>query len=730
MHKRNILSFVVFLLLLAMSATAGAADIASRDEALDRLAAQVIGERSDVGEILGNPELLAGPVEVLAGGLTLRLGSGPGWLFAIRLEAGETAQYLVCFVGEDATVQTRRAKAAPEGLIPVSLGKATAAAAPGAVSSRDEAYRLLLDELLGHSDQGRRIHAAGAKVEAASVAVPTWRGEVTVDGGPGWLFFVDDVPQANWTHPCRYVLVGEDGRLNVEKAHTPPRDMDGFEELTDWPEATAVVPALPAAPANAMDAQRQGTPAANRYAVIISGGYDADNNHVRYWNDCAYFYTTLMANGFLDANIYVIYADGTDPAVDRADDANSPLDLDGDGDADIGYSATTANISLVFDELAGKMGTDDILYIFTTDHGGAEAGYRFPYDTSHVVLWLWGGESITGDRLVAQVLKVTYKALVGIFEQCFSGGIVDRLRGPNRVLMSASRWWELSYSMDTGTYDEFSYYLTQALADRAKGDSNGDGIVTMEEAYLYALAHDSLQSEELDSDYDSSNMGEHPAYFSSPWDLGRKLALTGSETAARPPRYAGYVQTQTNDAYPSLGTAQGWHGDDTVWTLNLPFAFPLGGRKYASAGVSANGILYFNSADLGGANSVDGLKSGRVIAPLWDDLSTGAGGADIYVASTAEHVTVSWVAVTVADTRQVNVSVRLFPDGTFIFYYGAGNLHTSRVAQRDKTIGVSTTRAAHFALRNGASDLGNASALTFVPSGFSLPLPLPLLLLE
>ena len=727
MHQRNILSFIAFLLLLAMSATAGAADIASQTQALDRLAAQVIGERSDVGEILGNPELLAGPVEVLAGGLTLRLGSGPGWLFAIRLEAGETAQYLVCFVGEDATVQTRRAKAAPEGLIPVSLGKAAAAAASGAVSSRDEAYRLLLDELLGHSDQGRRIHAAGAKVETASVAVPTWRGEVTVDGGPGWLFFVDDVPQANWTHPCRYVLVGEDGSLNVEKADTPPEDMGGFTELTAWPEASAVVPALPAAPANAMDAQRQATPAANRYAVIISGGYNAYNNHVRYWNDCAYFYTTLMANGFLDANIYVIYADGTDPAPDRRDGTNSPLDLDGDGDADIGYSATKANISLVFNELDGKIGTDDILYIFTTDHGGNADGNEAPYATPDVVLWLWG-ESITGDELAAEVNKVTAKAVAGIFEQCFSGGLVEKLQAPNRVLMSASRWWELSYSMDTGTYDEFSYYVTQALADRAKGDSNGDGIVTMEEAYLHALANDSVQSEELY--YEGSNLGEHPAYFSSPWDLGRKLALTGSETAARPPRHAGYVQTQTNEAYPSLGTAQGWHGDDTVWTLNLPFAFPLGGRKYVSAGVSANGILYFNSANLGGANSVDGLKSGRVIAPLWDDLSTGAGGADIYVASTAEHVTVSWVAVTVADTRPVNVSVRLFPDGTFIFYYGAGNLHTSRVAQRDKTIGVSTTRAAHFALRNGASDLGNASALTFVPSGFSLPLPLPLLLLE
>jgi hypothetical protein len=38
---------------------------------------------------------------------------------------------------------------------------------------------------------------------------------------PKWAFFVDDAPEANWEHPCRYIFVLENGEI-VEVPETAP----------------------------------------------------------------------------------------------------------------------------------------------------------------------------------------------------------------------------------------------------------------------------------------------------------------------------------------------------------------------------------------------------------------------------------------------------------------------------------------------------------------------------
>jgi hypothetical protein len=725
----------ILLLFLVFPGPAQAADIESYAQARDRLEAQLVGDNHEVLEVLGDPALRTGPIDVTAGAQSLRLGHGPGWLFAVRLNIGKNPLYAVAFVGQDATVDVGQATAAPQGLS--ASPRREAARRTAAVTGRDEAYAVLLADLLGHSAQGRRIYAAAAKVETSSVSVATWMDAVTVSGGPGWLFFVDDVPKANWTHACRYVLVGQDGAVHVQKAKTPPNDMAAFTELTTWPQsdarlsgltAKAAAPtALTAAAVGA--AARQSTPAANRYAVIISGGWNQFNNHIRYWNDCAFFYNTLKQHGFQSDHITVLFADGTDPAVDRSDGVSSPLDFDGDTVPDINYSATRANIATVFSQLGATLGPDDILYIFTTDHGGAQSGNVAPYNTPNVVLYLWG-EIINGDELAAEVNKVTAKAMVGIFEQCFSGGMVEKLAATNRVLMSASRWWELSYAMGPDfTYDEFSYYVTTALADASKGDTNGDGVVTMEEAYLYALARDSYQNEGISG---GDNLGEHPAYRSDPWDLGRTLSLGGIDASARPPILAGYSQFETDEAFPTPdpSAAQGWHADDATWSHALPFPFPLAGTSYSNVSVSSNGLLYFANPSTSGVNTIAGLTASLAIAPHWDNLTTADSGYDIYVTDTGNHVTFVWQARTYVDQRPVNVGLRLYPDGHFTLYYGTGNELTSRVTMRDKTIGVATGAVLHPALRNGVSDLGSALAMDFRKAAYPWAVPAISLLLS
>lgn len=716
---------------------AHAADIDTYAQAYDRLLAQDARASGEGAAVAGDPNLRQGTVSVSAGGRTVPLGEGPGWLFGVSLPlGGGRTLSRAAFVRQDGKTTFLAVEALPEGLTAVETAARTAAATATAVDSREAAVAALTDRLLGHSLQGRRVYVSNEEVEdTATVAL--WRGEVTLAGGPGWLFFVDDKPQANWEHPCRYVLVAKTGEITTASATMPPKDFAAFTELTSWPTASGKATLLASQAVTPRTATKAATDASHRYAVIISGGADRYNNHTRYWKDCSYFFTTLKANGFLQDNIYVLISDGQDPNIDQSDGTSSLWDLNDDKVDDIRYSALKENITTVFNELAGKMTSEDILYIFTTDHGGNNSTTNpAPYANTDVVLWLWNGTSITNAEFAAEVDKVTAKAIVGIFEQCFSGGFAETLKKPGRVLMSASRWWELSYAAASGSldYDEFSYYVTEALADTTKGDSNGDNIVTMEEAYLYALARDSYQAETVT---DTDNDGEHPSYYSNPWDLGRKLALTGWHTEAKAPTYGGYAQYEIGEAFPTGGTPQGWTGTNTSWALALPFAFPFGGATYSTVNVGSNGVLSFGTAVTSGLNSIDGLKAAVAVAPYWDALATPSSGNGISVRSDATGVTIIWNVFTWVDDRPVNVAARLYPSGAIRFYYGTGNRNTSRTQYRDKTIGLSLGDAANgkyiLGLRNGAADLGNAKALAIQPASMAPPatgLPWSQLLLQ
>lgn len=726
--KRSVALFAIVLwTALGLATAAPCAEIENHQQARDRFIAQAQGLLQGPVTLYTSSQKMTAPLALPAGKLTLRFDTGTGWIFAAFGKTVKNPVVHVGFVRDNAEVVLKTCKAIPNGLQKMPT-PAAASFATDPVDTRQQAYERLVDSLLGHSTQGRRVWVYGTDLQGR-LKVRNWKEELVFDSGPGWLFFVDDVPRANWEHSCRYVFVGRDGELDVRESTTPPDDMAPFEELTESPQPLSpqdfeainapqkTEGTVNALPGSAKDlSSPSATPAANRHAVIISGGYNTSNNHVRYWNDCSYFYKTLKNYGFLDDNIHVLISDGTDPAVDRSNDTNSPTDLDGDGDADTEYSATAANITTVFNELRDSLDGDDILYIFTTDHGGAGSDNPAPYESASAVLYLWG-ETMTDEEFAIEVNKVNTLATVAIFEQCFSGGMIDDLMASNRVIMSAARFWELSYSMSSGTYNEFSYYATKALDTPAAADSNGDGEVTMEEAYLYALANDSRQSESLSG---GDNVGEHPSYYSNPWDLGRMLSLNGEIQTLVDPKYNGFTQHEISEYYSSSGSAQSWNGDDQYWEYTLPFSFPYGEQEYDKIYVSSNGVVFFENPSTSAVNSVDGLKQLKAVAPLWDDLTTfSSDGDDIYIDTDTYWVTIRWRAHTYIDDRQVSMAVKLSSSGAVRFLYGSGNNHTSRVSKRDKTIGVADGSSAHLCLRNGSGSLNDADSIEFRPKAES-----------
>ena len=255
-----------------------------------------------------------------------------------------------------------------------------------------------------------------------------------------------------------------------------------------------------------------------RYAVLFSGGINEVNNHIRYWNDLKFMYSTLINKyGYTDSGIYVLYANG----VGR------------DNQMTVDYSATQANLETVFNELRTKTTSKDFIFMFTTNHGGGfkakdlahpdhggqvdadrDEGEEPIYESTYnmdlngdgdqndqvawdEVLYSWGGD-ILDDNFPEIFKNLKYNKMVIVMEQCYSGGpIFDMAQsGNNKIIMSAAGQYESSWSMGSGNYDEFSYYFTCAINGATPGgntvnaDANGDGKVSMVEAFNYARTHD------------------------------------------------------------------------------------------------------------------------------------------------------------------------------------------------------------------------------------------------
>src|SRR5574344_1401040 len=137
----------------------------------------------------------------------------------------------------------------------------------------------------------------------------------------------------------------------------------------------------------------------NRWAVIISGGGNMYSNYSFFWNDCSYMYSTLINYyGYLKSHIYVLMSDGTDQGLDRNTGSgydSSPTDLDGDGIADVGYSATLSNINSVFNALGESVGPNGQLLVFVTDHGMTNGD-----------IVLWNESYFTGTEFSSQLSKL------------------------------------------------------------------------------------------------------------------------------------------------------------------------------------------------------------------------------------------------------------------------------------------------------------------------------------
>lgn len=380
----------------------------------------------------------------------------------------------------------------------------------------------VVDELLDGDILNNRVFVLPQKLAGGSVAF--WHDEIELPDEEGWLVFLDENPWAEWEHPTRCAFHTIDGAIHTWDVTTPPRRYGEMVELSDG----SVYEADTGYWKPDLDYYRElgeryralhpemADRAGENYALFLSGGADASNNHPRYYNNIAFCYTTLVwVYGYDEDNIYVLMSDGDDPGVDRSDGSSTPTDLDGDGDSDYSDPCVHSYVDAYFDILAGAVGPQDNLFIYTTDHGG---GGTTAY------LNLWNRQRYYDYEMRAKIDNIDFDTCLVTMGQCHSGGFVDDHDDvENLVISTACLPNELSYAHNL--YTLYLLHWTAAVNWSYPGwpaefydgadvdaDTNDDDLISAYEAYVFA-----------DDNYDSST----PMY-SDYSGIGEELTLWGT----------------------------------------------------------------------------------------------------------------------------------------------------------------------------------------------------------
>ncbi len=231
-------------------------------------------------------------------------------------------------------------------------------------------------------------------------------------------------------------------------------------------------------------------------AVLVIGGADKESNNARYWNDLIWMYDILIKKyNYSKENVCVLYADGENVSEDNCNDYESAVECA----LPINYPAKKKSLKEATDKLAANLKQDEQLYIWTNDHGtlGDVNIGHIPPNSAALCLW---EENINdyefaGGEYFGKVKN--YSVRIIFMKQCFSGGFIDDLSAEKTIICTACTDLAVSWG-GAGSggypYGVFAFYFQAALNQSypdgtpAEGaDANGDGRVSIKEAFDYAF---------------------------------------------------------------------------------------------------------------------------------------------------------------------------------------------------------------------------------------------------
>lgn len=354
----------------------------------------------------------------------------------------------------------------------------------------------------------------------------------SVNDNSFWQFFVDLVPGYGWEHDCCIVEVPRITSDTVAISNIINRRFPPNSKLIPLSLKSKLIKSSNSSKLMSQPcvdkrvlSRADSLIAKRTFAIILSGGKNVNANHVRYWNDCSFLYQTLVNRyGIPKGNIHVAISDGINNGPDMTLDdgsspCSSPLDLDFDGLPDTRYPATEDGIRIAINAINQSIKSNDHFFLFVIDHGGHDD------KGSYICLWTGDSEENEQSRLYSSELLNMLQQLSdrnilksAVMAQCYSGGFIESLRDAGFVIATATKENELSSAMNGWNFDNFAYNWTcgmngkDELKHTVYADSDGDGHVSMKEAFNFAAAR-----------YTGGT--EHPQYASVPPQLGERLSF-------------------------------------------------------------------------------------------------------------------------------------------------------------------------------------------------------------
>ena len=435
-----------------------------------------------------------------------------------------------------------------------------------------------------------------------------------------WTIFIDADPGANWEHDCylytvqkSYVFdhVGAAPKTTLTARRFPPIEEISILSRSSRSENvnTSFDTSKPRVVYSSSLAMTPDSIKNRTYALIISGGYNKENNYERYWNDCSYIYQVLTTRFKLPKDhIYPLMSDGSDPTPDMrpypyryGEFVSQGLDLDMDGNNEVILAATKANIRNTLSSLNAKMGKDDHLFIFVIDHGGSDGN-----NTSYICLW---NEELLYDYELANYLRPFTQKLVNInavLGQCNAGGFIDDLQKVGCVVAAACEGNRPSYASSDKCYDEFVYHWISAVnranhkSKTIQSDFDKNKYVSMEEAFQYAV--------------DNDTAWETPQYSSTPSSVGQDLAFNHMTKSVDL-----YIKDTEEDTgvEPDTQASLFWKSP-SIWVRNQPDGGTAHENpEYTETHQTAN--IYVKVQNRG----KEAYKGGKFLHIYWAQASTG-----------------------------------------------------------------------------------------------------------
>jgi len=139
--------------------------------------------------------------------------------------------------------------------------------------------------------------------------------------------------------------------------------------------------------------------------------------------------------------------------------------------------ATKSGIENAFNHVANFINNHDIFFFYFSGHGLPSStpgsSYLFPYDL----------DRIYSTDLDAYLDSVNCSEQYIIIDSCGSGGLIDDAQAPNRYFMTACERNEESWETSALKHGVFTYYFLRSFTHAS--DSNGDGVISMEEQFDY-----------------------------------------------------------------------------------------------------------------------------------------------------------------------------------------------------------------------------------------------------